>query len=65
MRELGREVESFETEIREFRGDVRRLIDHQYQRRRRQIKNSYAKVIDETNKLDRAALQATEQTNNQ
>jgi len=54
MRELGREVESFEAEIRDFRGDVRRLIDHQYQRRRRQIKSRYSKVIDELTEAERA-----------
>ena len=62
MRELGREIESFEAEIRDYRGDVRRLIDHQYQRRRRQIKSRYSQVLDELTEAERARrLAAIEQ----
>lgn len=47
LEELKAEVEAFEGAIREYRLDARRLIQFQFEQRKRGIKGRYSKVIDE------------------
>ncbi|MEE2787816.1 MAG: tetratricopeptide repeat protein [Myxococcota bacterium] len=43
---LSREVTAFEAEIKEYRGDIKRLVDLQYQRKRRYIRSRYSRLLD-------------------
>lgn len=47
LAELAEEVDLFEQEIQELRGDVTRLVEHQYERKRREVQARYAHVVDQ------------------
>ena len=53
LAELNREVATFSEQIEEFRGDVKRIVEMQYERRRRRIKGRYSKLIKDLTEEER------------
>ncbi len=50
---LNKEVGSFGIQVEEYRADVKRIVELQYERRRRRIKARYSKLIQDLTKEER------------